>query len=106
MTPAVKKLKLESVVDFIHSGLSESELQTINYALQCAWKIRQRTAAYGFRVGDRVMFESRKGPFGGMLVGTVSKVNSKTVRVNVDTRNGVREPVRNWVVTSTLLKKV
>lgn len=105
MHASVKALKVQSTVDFILSGLTLADLETLNCAMKSAWSMAQRRVSVAFRTGDKVSFRSTKGPFGGTFIGRVTKVNPKTIRVTTSSRNAIPE-IRNWVVSPSMLTKV
>lgn len=60
-------------------------------------RVINSAASSKFRVGDTVQFDA--GRRGGIITGTVTKVNIKNIKLDCGVRG-------NWNVTATLLKKV
>lgn len=76
------------------SEMNMDELRNINSYLAICFKQQQSRAAKTFSKGDKVSFDHPKL---GKVIGTVEKVNQKTVSV-ITAKNG------NWKVAGSLLK--
>lgn len=78
------------------SSMTQQELLDLNREIIRALRNLDRKAADAFRVGDVVEWDSPR--HGRRFVGTVEKINSKTVTVNVPNTSGFR-------VSGSLLRK-
>ncbi|MCA1571345.1 MAG: hypothetical protein LC798_13695 [Chloroflexi bacterium] len=72
------------------------ELLAVNAALRARWNALQRRGASSFCVGDRVRFQTKAGR---EVVGTVERINRKTVGVSPD-----NPAERGWRVTPSILQ--
>lgn len=75
-------------------NFNADELKSIQNALKAAYGRMQTVAKFSFIRGDKVTFTTRSGE---KVVGTVAKINQKTITVN--TVNS------QWKVSPSLLKK-
>lgn len=73
---------------------SLDELRIVQNALAIRFKELQSRAAHSFDRGDKVTFTTRSGE---KIVGTVAKINQKTVTVNTGTAQ--------WKVSGSLLRR-
>lgn len=86
---------MQTVISLIHQMNSDELNQTVEaIKLRRTYLVRQTTAA--IQVGDTVSFAAR----GMQVVGTVTKVNTKTVAVKQN------NAYTTWRVHASLLKKV
>ena len=75
-------------------SFSAEEIRSISDAVSYKFKEMQRRATIMFAKGDKVKFETRSGE---VIVGTVARINQKTVTVNT--------PNSQWKVSGSLLKR-
>lgn len=78
----------------LNGNFTPDEIRAISNAISFKFKEMQRKAAISFMKGDKVKFTTRNGE---TVVGTVARVNQKTVTVNTATSQ--------WKVSGSLLKK-
>ena len=88
---------LDDVLAYIKRDATADELREISRFVSDGFSNLQRRARSAFRVGDRVTFESKR--HGQMIVGTITKINVKTIAV--DTDSGM-----HWKVSPSLLSPV
>ena len=86
---------VQTAVTAIHS-MNTDELNQVVEAIKLRRTYLTRQKAAALRVGDRVSFDAR----GMAVLGTVTKVNTKTVQVKQD------NAYTTWRVHASLLKKV
>lgn len=77
-------------------GMSTEELSAVHSLVNEEWTSLQNRAAHSFRKNDQVEFEDRTG---NTVRGTVSRVNKKTVTIDVP-------GTRGWRVAPSLLRSV
>lgn len=90
--------RVTKAVELIYQ-MDSSELNQIIEAVKLKRTHLARSATRSVTVGDTVQFEAR----GRMVVGKVTKVNTKTLQVRED-RGGLA--TTNWKVTASLVQKV
>lgn len=76
---------------------NKDELNEVIRLIKVRRTILTQQAAMSFFVGDRVSFEHK----GDLIIGTVTKVNPKTIIVQPDDK-----PWSSWKCTATLLTKL
>jgi hypothetical protein len=86
---------IQNVITAIHN-MNNDELNQVVEAIKLQRTFLARQKAVTFRVGDTVNFAAR----GMQVVGTVTKVNTKTVAVKQN------NAFTTWRVHASLLKKV
>jgi hypothetical protein len=77
---------------------TSDELKTIIEIVRERQKSLQKEAARAFIIGDKVRFDAKTR---GIIEGTITKVNLKTVKVKQTNGLGL-----TWSVSPSLLKKV
>ena len=78
-------------------GMNNDEINQVVEAIKLQRTFNARQTARSLTVGDTVSFDGRGGR---MVVGTVTKINRKTVLVKDSASNTV------WRVTASLLKQM
>ena len=87
---------VQKAIQAIRAIESNEELNQLIKAFKLQRTFLTRQVAVTFRVGDRVSFAAR----GMQVLGTVTKVNIKTIQVKQD------NSFTTWKVTASLLKPV
>ena len=87
-------MNLSQVLDAVMSLESKDDLQAVQSAVKKRWGGLNKRAVAGFRRGMRVSFNGR---YNRVEVGTVGKVNTKTVSVDADSG-------KQWRVPPSMLK--
>ena len=77
-------------------GMSNDEINQVVEAIKLQRTYNARATARALTVGDTVSFEGRGGR---TVIGTVEKINRKTVIVNSPTQG-------KWKVTASMLKQI
>jgi hypothetical protein len=92
--------RVTKAVELIYQ-MDTDELNQIIEAVKLKRTHLARTVTRSVTVGDTVTFEAR----GRMVVGKVTKVNTKTLQVREEPRAG-GFAATNWKVTASLVQKV
>tara|TARA_B110000503_G_C6789863_1_gene266818 strand:+ start:167 stop:457 length:291 start_codon:yes stop_codon:yes gene_type:complete len=87
---------VQKAIQAIRAIDNNADLNLLVEAFKLQRTFLTRQVAVTFRVGDRVSFAAR----GMQVLGTVTKVNIKTIQVKQD------NSFTNWKVTASLLKPV
>jgi hypothetical protein len=87
---------VETAINAIRTIKSNDDMNRVIEAIKLQRTFLTRQKAVTFRVGDRVSFAAR----GMQVLGTVTKVNIKTIQVKQD------NSFTTWKVTASLLSPV
>ena len=90
----------ESLVNSI-SNLNRDELKEIVYAVNDRRSYLDATDLEGFRIGDKVKWKHGAGLNKTEYVGTVNKINQKTLGIKEDGRSWV-----GWRIQASCLTKI
>jgi preprotein translocase subunit YajC len=78
-------------------NMTNDEINQVVEAIKLQRTFNARTATRSLMVGDTVTFDARTR---GVITGTVTKINTKTVQVRCNRTQGL------WKVTASMLKQV
>ena len=87
--------KVQTAITAIR-GMDSNEIDQVVEAIKLQRTFNARATARSLTVGDAVQFEGRGGR---TVVGTVEKINRKTVIVNSPSQG-------KWKVTASMLKQI